>query len=78
MDMKLITIQELSELLKVKPKTLYQWAELRQIPFLKLNGALRFDLDDIESWIASCKKGNGSGYNQITKTVTSSPTKGGN
>ena len=76
--MKLITIQELAELLKVKPKTLYQWAELRQIPFLKLNGALRFDLDDIEKWIASCKKNTGSGYNQITKTVTSSPTKGGN
>ena len=75
--MKLITIQELSELLKVKPKTLYQWAELRQIPFLKLNGALRFDLNDIERWIASCKKGNGSCYNQITQTVTSSPRKGG-
>lgn len=75
--MKLITIQELSELLKVKPKTLYQWAELRQIPFLKLNGALRFDLDDIESWLASCKKSIGSGYNQFTKTVASSPKKGG-
>ena len=78
MDMKLITIQELSELIKVKPKTLYQWAELKQIPFLKLNGALRFDLDDIESWIAGCKNGNGRGYNQNTKTVTSSPKKGGN
>ena len=76
--MRLITIQELSELLKVKTKTIYQWAELRQIPFLKLNGALRFDLDDIEKWLACCKKSNGSGYNQNTKTVTSSPTKGGN
>ena len=75
--MKLLTVKELSEILKVKIKTLYQWAELGQIPCIKLNGSLRFDLDDIEKWLASCKKSNCSGYNQNTKTVTSSPRKGG-
>ena len=74
--MKLMTIQELSDLLKIKPKTLYQWAELRQIPCLKLNGALRFDIDDINNWLLSCKNNNDTGYNQITKTVASSPKKG--
>ncbi len=53
--MKIITINELSEFLKVKPKTLYQWAKSKQIPCLKLNGALRFDLDDIHKWIESHK-----------------------
>ena len=74
--MKIITITELSELLKVKPKTLYQWAELRQIPFLKLNGALRFDFDDIQRWISDCKKEPQSGYNPIAQT-SRCPRKGG-
>ncbi len=65
--MKILNIKELSDILKVKPKTLYQWAELRQIPFLKLNGALRFDFDDIEKWIRSCKKDSESGYNSLSK-----------
>ena len=65
--MRVITIQELSEMLKVKPKTLYQWAELGQIPCLKLNGALRFDLDDIFDWIKSCKKMPYTGYNPLTQ-----------
>jgi len=30
--MQIITVKELSELLKVKNKTLYQWAELDKYP----------------------------------------------
>lgn len=64
---KLMTVKELSELLNVKEKTIYQWAELEQIPSLKLNGSLRFDFDDIMSWIKSCKKAADSGYNSVTQ-----------
>jgi len=65
--MHLITVKELSEFLAVKPKTLYQWAELQQIPHLKLNGCLRFDLDDIAAWIKSCRKEPSNGYNPLTR-----------
>lgn len=54
--MKILTIKEVSELLRVKEKTLYQWAELGQIPCIKMNGSLRFDYDDIQTWVKSCKK----------------------
>lgn len=54
--MKIMTVKEVSELLKVKEKTLYQWAELGQIPCIKMNGCLRFDFDDIQNWVKSCKK----------------------
>ena len=54
--MKIMTIKEVSELLRVKEKTLYQWAELGQIPCIKMNGCLRFDLDDIQRWVKSCRK----------------------
>lgn len=74
--MKLLSTKEISEILNVKPKTLYQWAELGQMPCIKLNGALRFDLDDIKKWIASCKKGSVSDYNLHTQT-RQMPRKGG-
>lgn len=61
--MKLLTVKEVSEILKAKPKTIYQWAELGQIPSVKLNGCLRFELDDIKEWINSCKKEAASSYN---------------
>lgn len=51
--MQIIDVKALSQFLTVKEKTLYQWAESGQIPCLKLNGALRFDLDDIQKWILS-------------------------
>lgn len=73
--MKLITIKEVAEILNVKPATLYQWAELNQIPCFKLNGCLRFDIDDISNWIKSCKKEAASSYNPFTQAR--SPRKGG-
>ena len=73
--MKLIGVKEVSEFLNVKPSTVYQWAELGQIPCLKLNGCLRFDIEDIKRWIASCKKEVTSSYNPFTQVR--SPRKGG-
>jgi excisionase family DNA binding protein len=61
-------VKEVSEMLNVKPCTLYQWAELGQIPSIKLNGSLRFDIDDIINWIKSCKKESTSSYNPLIQT----------
>ncbi len=65
--MQLATVKELSEFLKVKEKTIYQWAEYRQIPCYKLNGCLRFDTQEIMQWMKQCKKDTLSGYNPFTK-----------
>ena len=73
--MKLLTVQEVSEIIKAKPKTIYQWAELGQIPSIKMQGALRFDLDDIMEWVKSCKREVHSGYNPFTQAR--GPKKGG-
>lgn len=72
--MKLIGVKEVSTMLSVKLSTLYQWAELGQIPCVKINGALRFDPDDINKWIETCKKGVASSYNPLTQAR--SPRKG--
>ena len=73
--MALIGVKELSEVLNVRASTIYQWAELGQIPCIKLNGCLRFDLEDISKWISTCKKATGSSYNSFTQAR--SPRKGG-
>lgn len=73
--MNLLTIHEVADILKTKPKTIYQWAELGQIPCIKLNRCLRFDLHDILNWINSCKKEPYSSYNPLTQAR--GPRKGG-
>jgi excisionase family DNA binding protein len=54
--MKILTVKEVSALLKIEPSTVYAWAEQRKIPFCKINGALRFVESDVLAWLAdSCK-----------------------
>lgn len=53
--MNLVTIKELSEFLKVKPSTLYSWVHNGTIPFIKLNGLLRFDMDEVQEWVKGSK-----------------------
>jgi excisionase family DNA binding protein len=74
-SINIATIKELSKILKVKEKTLYQWAELGQIPCIKLNGCLRFDMNEISQWIKSCKKEASSGYNPFN--LVNRPRSGG-
>ncbi len=65
--MEIVTVKEVAEFLRVKEKTVYQWAEMGQIPSLKINGSLRFDLDEIKAWVAGCKQQLANSYNPITK-----------
>jgi excisionase family DNA binding protein len=48
---KLLTISQVSELLQVKKNTLYSWVFTKKIPFLKINGALRFKEKVISNWV---------------------------
>ena len=70
----LLTVKEISEILKVKPSTIYAWAEQGRIPAYKLNGSLRFIEKEITEWILSCK-------NNISRSYTGGtgrrPRKGG-
>jgi len=53
---KLLTINQLSELLQVKKNTIYSWTFTRKIPFVKINGALRFKEKVISRWIDEQEK----------------------
>lgn len=53
---ELLTLNELSEILKIKPKTIRQWVYQGKIPSLKINGLLRFGNRDIEVWLHSHRR----------------------
>ena len=48
---KLLTIEQLAATLQVKKATIYSWTFTRKIPFVKVNGALRFKEKAISNWI---------------------------
>jgi excisionase family DNA binding protein len=54
-EKQLVTVKEVSAYLSASPKTIYQWAELRQIPSYKINGCLRFRLEEVLTHVETCK-----------------------
>ena len=54
--MEFVTVKELSKFLMVKESTLYSWVHNSLIPYLKLNGVVRFDMVEIENWVKASRK----------------------
>ncbi len=50
---KLLTIDELAEVLSLKKSTIYQWVHLGLVPHMKVGRLLRFRERDIEKWLSS-------------------------
>jgi len=51
----ILDVKGLSEYLKVKPRWVYQRTSLREMPYIKLNGTLRFSKKDVDKWLGSLK-----------------------
>lgn len=49
--MKLLDISQLSEIINIKKKTIYDWTHKGLIPYVKVGRLLRFDINDIERWL---------------------------
>ena len=47
----LLTTQELSAWLNIKPSTLRKWVCRKKIPYLKIGGSVRFRKTDIDYWL---------------------------
>jgi len=48
---KLLTPQEIAEVLGVQPSTIYQWTHQGYIPHVKLGKFIRFRVKDVEKWV---------------------------
>ena len=55
---KLLTPQEIAEVLGVQPSTIYQWTHQGYIPYVKIGKFVRFKEKDVERWVES-KTSNG-------------------
>ncbi len=55
---KLLTAKQLSELLQVRPATVYLWTHTEFIPHYKLGKSVRFRESDVLKWIEQ-RKSNG-------------------
>ncbi len=52
---RLLTTQEVCELLKVSKTYIYWLTHQRKIPYIKMQGHLRFRQSDIDEWLMSQK-----------------------
>lgn len=50
---EMLTIEELASYLKLKPQTIYKWAQSGKIPGAKFGKEWRFRRSQIEAWIDS-------------------------
>ena len=47
----LFTPLEIAEFLRVAKTTIYDWVYKKKIPYYKIGGAVRFDMDEIYEWV---------------------------
>lgn len=52
---ELLTVQEVSEFLKISRSSVYRLVENRLIPFYKIKSGLRFCRKDLEEYLESCR-----------------------
>jgi excisionase family DNA binding protein len=54
---KMITVKELSALLRVPISTVHQWTHKKQIPFYRIGRYCLFKDDEITQWLEAKKHG---------------------
>jgi excisionase family DNA binding protein len=53
--MKLMTINEAAEFLRISRSTIYKMVMNKSIPFIKLPGRLLFDQEELQNWLGQTK-----------------------
>lgn len=64
---EIIDIKELSSRIKISVKTIYRWVHYEYVPHIKMGGVVRFDWQDIISWIEKQKIRGNNKYGKAEK-----------
>jgi len=48
---KLLSPQELSDVLSISIETVYAWTSQKRIPFIKMGRLVRFNVDEVNKWL---------------------------
>ena len=59
---KLLTVEQLSELIQISRSTLYEWTHCGFIPHYKLPKGVRFRISDLERWLQGRKRKGRTSY----------------
>lgn len=53
----LLTVRDVTSLLRVSRATVYNWVNSEQIPYFRINSVVRFSLNRLEAWLIECERG---------------------
>ena len=53
---KILNVEEVAGYLSVSVNTIRAWIKRRCVPFIKINGSIRFDIEGIDKWIQRNKQ----------------------
>ncbi|WNG57406.1 helix-turn-helix domain-containing protein [Archangium gephyra] len=53
----LLTVEEAAALLRLRPKTLYNWVSQGKVPYSKLGSVVRFNRRELVDWVAKNSHG---------------------
>ena len=65
LDNEILTIEEVASYLRLKPQTIYKWAQEKRIPAAKLGKEWRFRRSVIDRWLDDQMFDDGSAFNHL-------------
>ena len=64
-DHEILTLEEVAHYLRLKPQTIYKWAQERRIPAVKLGKEWRFRRSILDRWLNEQILGEDSGFSHL-------------
>ena len=64
-DHEILTLEEVAHYLRLKPQTIYKWAQERRIPAVKLGKEWRFRKSILDRWLDEQILSEDSGFNHL-------------
>ncbi len=65
LEHEILTLEEVAHYLRLKPQTIYKWAQEKRIPAVKLGKEWRFRRSVIDRWLDDQLLGDGSGFGHL-------------
>ncbi len=65
LDHEILTIEDVARYLRLKPQTIYKWAQEKRIPAAKLGKEWRFRKSVIDRWLDEQMLGEESGFRHL-------------
>ena len=72
-DHEILTLDEVARYLRLKPQTIYKWAQERRIPAVKLGKEWRFRKSVLDRWLDDQMLGEDSGFSHLREPEGGDP-----